>query len=129
MIFTADHYTGPEPGFFARLAQIRAREVPRQEVKPYDRREYMPYRGSVRQEDVMTQATQRLLGEREERLATSDRGVIALRKLVQQAAMAVQRGEPPKGVLRPEEADRLVRFDSFVGVRPRALAPHPAAAR
>jgi 5,5'-dehydrodivanillate O-demethylase len=129
MIFTVDHYTGPEPNFFAKLAQMRAHEVPRQEVKPYDRREYMPFRGSVRQEDVMTQATQRLLGEREERLATSDRGVIALRKLVQQAVAAAQRGERPKGVLPPEQADRVVRFDSFVGVRPRTAALRTAAAR
>ncbi|HEY7064062.1 MAG TPA: Rieske 2Fe-2S domain-containing protein [Chloroflexota bacterium] len=121
MLFTVDHYTGPEPDFFAKLKQIRAREVPREAIKPYDQRKLMPFRGSVRDEDVVTQSTQRLLGERSERLATSDRGVIALRHLAREAVEAVQRGERPRGVLAPEQADRIVRLDTFVGVRPKAV--------
>jgi phenylpropionate dioxygenase-like ring-hydroxylating dioxygenase large terminal subunit len=118
-IYTVDHYTGPEPDFFAKLKAIRATEVPRQEVKPYDKRKYMPFRGSIRDEDVATQATQPLLGARREHLVTSDKGVIAFRRTVIRAIEAALRGERPKGVLGPDEADRLVRFESFVGVRPR----------
>ena len=104
-------------------------EVPREAVKPYDRRPYMPFRGSVRDEDVVTQATQGLLGERSERLATSDRGVIALRRIAREAVEAVQRGERPKGVLAPERAGDIVRLDTFVGVRPKSPAPQAAPAR
>src|SRR5581483_2043781 len=129
MLFTVDHYTGPEPGFFAKLKAMRAHEVPRQAVKPYDRRKYMPFRGSVRDEDIVTQATQGLLGERSERLASSDRGVIVLRRIVREAVEAVQRGARPRGVLAPDEAERVVRLDTFVGVRPQAAVPQAAPAR
>jgi len=78
----------------------------------------MPFRGSVRQEDVMAQSTQRPLGAREERLGASDRGVIVLRRLVRDAIEAVQRGERPRGAPSPDQAERLVAFDSFVGLRP-----------
>jgi phenylpropionate dioxygenase-like ring-hydroxylating dioxygenase large terminal subunit len=128
-IFTVDNYTGPEPDFFAKLRQMRAHEVPREAVRPYDRRPYMPFRGSVRDEDVVTQATQAPLGARAERLATSDRGVIALRRIAREAAEAAQRGAPPKGVLAPEQADQIVRLDTFVGVRPTAAARQATSAR
>ncbi len=119
MLFTVDHYTGPDPDFFARLKQMRAREMPQQVVKDYDHRPYMPFRGSVRSEDVMAQGTQKPLWERAERLGASDRGVIAIRRIVREAVEAVLRGERPRGVLAPEEAERLVYIDSYVGVRPR----------
>jgi hypothetical protein len=47
--------------------------------------------------------------------------VIALRHLAREAVEAVQRGERPRGVLAPEQADRIVRLDTFVGVRPKAV--------
>ena len=115
-----DHYTRPEPDFFAKLKAMREHEVPREAVKPYDRRPHMPFRGSVRDEDVVTQATQAVLGERSERLATSDRGVIALRRIAREAAEAAQRGARPKGVPSPEQADQIIRLDTFVGVRAKA---------
>jgi hypothetical protein len=117
-IYTADHYSGPVPDFFARLAEVRQRAVPRAAVPDYDRRPFMPFRGSVRQEDVMAQGTQAPLGAREERLGASDRGVIVLRRLVREAIEAVQRGERPRGAPAPDQAERLVQFDSFVGLRP-----------
>src|SRR5262249_50407148 len=42
MIFTADYYTGRDPNFFENLARMYEKEIPRQEVKSYDRRKYMP---------------------------------------------------------------------------------------
>ena len=82
MLFTADNYLGPEENFFDKFKELRAKETPIQEVKPYDKRKYMPYKGNVRKEDIMTQGTQGLLGERGEQLGISDRGVIKFRKIV-----------------------------------------------
>jgi hypothetical protein len=117
MIFTVDYYAGNDPKFFENLAKMYEKETPQQELKPYDGRKYMPFRGNVRTEDIMTQATQRLLGDREEHLGAADRGVIMLRRLVREAIETVLRGGRPKGVLGPEDVDRIVRIDSFTGIR------------
>jgi hypothetical protein len=116
-IYTVNYYTGSDPNFFEHLQQMRATEVPKQEVKEYDRRKYMPFKGNVRQEDIMSQSTQGLLGEREERLATSDRGVITFRKVIRDAIEAAQKGDRPKGVVPKERENETVFFDSFTGVR------------
>jgi len=118
MLFTADNYLGPVANFFARLKELRARETPVQEVKPYDRRKYMPYKGNVRKEDIMTQGTQGLLGEREEQLGVSDRGVIKFRKIVTDAIATALGGGRPKGVLTTERAKETIHLDTQVGVRP-----------
>jgi phenylpropionate dioxygenase-like ring-hydroxylating dioxygenase large terminal subunit len=123
MLFTVDYYTGPDPDIFRRLAEMRTREVPRQEVKPYDSRPLMPFRGNIRQEDIVTQGTQDLLGLREEHLGPSDRGVIMLRKMVRDAIQAVAEGREPKALHLEGDSAGLVRLDSFVGVRPRHILP------
>ena len=105
MIFTVDYYTGPDRNFFDKLKQMRAKELPKEEVKEYDRRKYMPFKGNVRQEDVMTQSTQGILGEREEQLGVSDRGVIKFRKIVLDAIETALKGGLPKGA-RGEESWR-----------------------
>jgi phenylpropionate dioxygenase-like ring-hydroxylating dioxygenase large terminal subunit len=118
MLFTVDYYTGPEPDIFERLAEIRKRELPTQEVKPYDKRPLMPFRGNVRQEDIVAQGTQDLVGLRAEQLGPSDRGVIMLRKMVREAIEAAAAGSDPKAMHLDENAEGLVKLDSFVGVRP-----------
>jgi len=118
MLFTVDYYTGPEPDIFERLAEIRKRELPTQEVKPYDKRPLMPFRGNVRQEDIVAQGTQDLVGLRAEQLGPSDRGVIMLRKMVREAIEAAAAGRDPKAMHLDENAEGLVKLDSFVGVRP-----------
>jgi 5,5'-dehydrodivanillate O-demethylase len=123
MIFTVDYYTGHDPNFFENLTKMYEKEAPRQELKPYDGRKHMPFRGNVRTEDIMTQATQRLLGDREEHLGAADRGVIMLRRLVGEAIETVLRGGRPKGVVGPEEANRIVRMDSFTGIRQKRTSP------
>lgn len=65
----------------------------------------------------MTQSTQGLLGEREEHLGQSDRGVIMLRRLVQEAIETVLRDGRPKGILPKERENEIIRLDSFVGIR------------
>ena len=99
---------------------MRAKELPKQEVKEYDRRKYMPFKGNVRQEDVMTQSTQGLLGEREEQLGVSDRGVIKFRKIVLDAIETALKEGLPRGAPAKNRGDGVIRLDSFAGVRPRA---------
>ena len=118
MLYTVDYYMGPDADFFSRLAEMRKREEPTEAVKPYDKRPLMPFRGNVRKEDIVTQGTQGLLGERKEHLGTSDRGVIMLRKMVREAIEAVAEGKAPKGLHLEANEDGLVKLDSFVGVRP-----------
>ena len=118
MMFTVDYYTGPNPDFFDHLKEMRKREEPKDTRKPYDKRPLMPFRGNVRKEDIVTQGTQRLLGERDEHLGTSDRGIIMLRKMVRDAIAKSAAGEAPKGLYLTENAEGLVKLDSFVGVRP-----------
>ena len=115
-LFTVNHYTGPDPDFFEKLAPSRKVEA-KSEKKPYDRRKYAPFRGSVRTEDIACQGTQPLLAERKEQLATSDKGVILIRKIILKAIGAVRDGQTPKGVLGRDAADELIRIDSFTGIR------------
>jgi len=117
MIFTADNYTGPVENFFERLKKLRARETPAQEVKPYDKRKYMPYKGNIRQEDLVTQGTQGLLGERDEQLGVSDRGVIKFRRIIRDAIETAINGGQPKGVVAEEDAREIYRLDTRVGVQ------------
>lgn len=118
MMFTVDYYTGPDMDFFDKLKEMRKREEPKDDRKPYDKRPLMPFRGNVRKEDIVTQGTQKLLGDREEHLGTSDRGIIMLRKMVRDAIAKSAAGEAPKGLYLEENAEGLVKLDSFVGVRP-----------
>jgi hypothetical protein len=120
MLFTADNYIGPVDNFFERLKEMRASETPMEEVKPYDKRKYIPYKGNIRKEDIMTQATQGLLGERAELLASSDRGVIKFRKVVLNAIETALKGGRPKGVIGQDQASELYRLETQVSVRPKA---------
>jgi phthalate 4,5-dioxygenase len=115
-LFTVNHYTGPDAEFFQKLAPSRKVEAP-MEKKPYDQRKYAPFRGSVRTEDIACQGSQPLLDRRKEQLATSDKGVILIRKIILNAIQAVQEDRTPKGVLRPSQAEDLLTIDSFTGVR------------
>ncbi|HTF92012.1 MAG TPA: Rieske 2Fe-2S domain-containing protein [Verrucomicrobiae bacterium] len=118
MLFTADNYLGPVANFYERLKELRERETPVQEVKPYDKRKFMPYKGNVRKEDIMTQGTQGLLGERQEQLGVSDRGVIRFRKIVLDAIAVAIDGGRPKGVITKDRASEVYGLDTQVGVRP-----------
>jgi phenylpropionate dioxygenase-like ring-hydroxylating dioxygenase large terminal subunit len=119
-LFTVNHYTGSDPEFFQKLAPSR-RIGPNVEKKEYDKRKYSPFRGSVRSEDIMTQSTQGLIGERKEQLASSDKGVILIRKIILKAIQAVQEGRIPKGIVSHEERDRLLPIDSFTGIRAKGV--------
>jgi phenylpropionate dioxygenase-like ring-hydroxylating dioxygenase large terminal subunit len=115
-LFTVNHYTGSDPEFFEKLAPSRRVEAKSQK-KSYDRRKFSPFRGNVRTEDMACQATQPLLDERAEQLATSDRGVILIRKIILDAVRSVQKGQIPKGIPSRGEARGMVQIDSFTGIR------------
>jgi len=127
-LFTVNYYTGPDPKFFEKLAPSRELAA-KEEKKPYDRRPYAPFRGSVRREDIACQGTQTVIDTRKEQLATSDRGVILLRKLILDGIRAVQDGRIPKGVLTQERAGEVVKIDSFTGVRAKSSGPPARASR
>jgi phenylpropionate dioxygenase-like ring-hydroxylating dioxygenase large terminal subunit len=114
-LFTVNHYTGSDPEFFQKLAPSRKVEA-KAEKKPYDRRKYSPFRGNVRTEDITCQSTQPLLDRRKEQLATSDKGVILIRRIILNAIRAVQEKRAPQGLLRREQAHEMVEIDSFTGV-------------
>ncbi len=111
-LFTVNYYTGPDREFFKKLAPSRELTA-REERKPYDGRRFAPFRGSVRREDIACQGTQPLVGARKEQLATSDKGVILLRKLILEDVRAVAEGRAPKGVAGGD----VVQIDSFTGIR------------
>jgi phthalate 4,5-dioxygenase len=119
-LFTVNHYTGSDPEFFQKLAPSRKVET-KAEKKSYDRRKYSPFRGNVRTEDITCQSTQPLLDRRKEQLATSDKGVILIRRIILNAMRAVQEKRTPKGALRPEQAHEMVKIDSFTGVRAKEI--------
>jgi phenylpropionate dioxygenase-like ring-hydroxylating dioxygenase large terminal subunit len=119
-LFTVNHYTGSDPEFFQKLAPSRKLET-KTEKKAYDQRKHSPFRGSVRTEDIACQGTQPLLDRRREQLATSDKGVILIRKIILNGIQAVQENRAPKGVLHHQQAHELVTIDSFTGVRAKGL--------
>jgi phenylpropionate dioxygenase-like ring-hydroxylating dioxygenase large terminal subunit len=120
-LYTVNHYTGPDQEFFAKLGPSRRVQAPL-EKKSYDRREFSPFRGNVRTEDIACQATQKLLGQRGEQLATSDRGVILLRKLILNDIEAVRRNSKPRALTNAQQHDGLVTIDSFTGVRVKGVS-------
>jgi phenylpropionate dioxygenase-like ring-hydroxylating dioxygenase large terminal subunit len=115
-LFTVNHYTGSDPEFFDKLSPSRKVEA-RAEKKGHDRRKYSPFRGNVRTEDIACQATQLLLHERREQLATSDKGVIMIRKIIRSAIESALSGEKPKGIPSKNEPDKMIDIDSFTGIR------------
>src|SRR5918994_524848 len=119
-LFTVNHYTGPDPDFFQKLAPSR-RIAPEIEKKPYDKRKHSPFRGSVRSEDIMSQSTQGTIAERKEQLASSDKGVILLRKIILKDIQTVQEGGAPKGIPLREEPDKVIDIDSFTGIRAKGV--------
>jgi phthalate 4,5-dioxygenase oxygenase subunit len=119
-LFTVNHYTGCDPEFFQKLSPSRKIEAEAGK-KPYDQRKYSPFRGNVRTEDIACQGTQPMLDRRKEQLATSDKGVILIRKIILNAIRSVQENHRPKGVLPADRAHELVSIDSFTGVRAKGL--------
>ena len=67
-----------------------------------------------REQDRVAQETQGAIAETKEHLATSDQGILMLRKMIREAIDAVKQGEDPAGVL----GNAMIRsFSIPVGMR------------
>ena len=84
------------------------------EKKDHDKRRYSAWEGIAPLEDLVLQESQGEIADRAaEHLATSDRGVILLRKILRRAMEDVAGGKPPKGP-RHEEKE-MIEVDTYHG--------------
>jgi nitrite reductase/ring-hydroxylating ferredoxin subunit len=84
------------------------------EKKPYDKRRYSGWEGIPALEDLVLQESQGAIPERRlEHLASSDRGVLMMRRIWHKAMDDVANGKAPKGVAR--EANGMLEVDTFHG--------------
>jgi len=65
------------------------------------------------EQDRVAQESQGVIADRtKEHLASSDQGILMMRKMVKESIEAVQRGEDPMGVIRDASENKLISFDS-----------------
>lgn len=84
------------------------------EKKTYDKRKYSGWEGIPALEDLVLQESQGAIPERRlEHLASSDRGVIMMRRIWHKAMEDVAKGNDPKGVVR--QANGMLEVDTFHG--------------
>lgn len=84
------------------------------EEKNYDQRKYKGWEGIPALEDLVLQESQGAIPERRlEHLASSDRGVIMMRRIWHKAMADVAEGRDPKGVERQPKA--MLEVDTFHG--------------
>ena len=84
------------------------------EKKTYDKRKYSGWEGTPALEDLVLQESQGAIPERRlEHLASSDRGVIMMRRIWHKAMEDVAKGKDPKGVVR--QANGMLEVDTFHG--------------
>lgn len=89
------------------------------ERKDYDRRQYPAWEGRPTVEDLVLQESQGAIPPREfETLATSDAGVVLLRRLWRKSMDNVAQGKPPKTVSTDEHG--VVEVDTYKGFANRA---------
>jgi hypothetical protein len=82
--------------------------------KSYDKRKYSGWEGIPALEDLVLQESQGAIPERRlEHLASSDRGVLMMRRIWHRAMEDVAQGKDPKGVLRKENG--MLEVDTFHG--------------
>jgi 5,5'-dehydrodivanillate O-demethylase len=66
-----------------------------------------------REQDRVAQETQGVIADRtKEHLATSDQGIVLLRKMLRDSIEAVQQGRDPMGVIRDAKGNAPITFDS-----------------
>jgi nitrite reductase/ring-hydroxylating ferredoxin subunit len=82
--------------------------------RPYDLRKYSGWEGTPALEDLVLQESQGEIPDRRlEHLASSDRGVLMMRRIWQKAMEDVAQGRDPKGVTRA--ASEMLEVDTFHG--------------
>ena len=118
VVYRTDFHAGSDVEF---LKNRHARNVspPTEAAKENDKRKYVPFKGQTFKEDYVCMVTQGTIGYRAERLATSDKGVILLRKLVMESIESVCRGSTPKGIISNEKASEIFKLEGL-----RTLLPY-----
>jgi nitrite reductase/ring-hydroxylating ferredoxin subunit len=119
-VFSSDFVPSHKVDIISKRDKARYAPPEAEPVKEYDKRKLVPYRGQVWREDYVCQSTQGKIGYRNEQLATSDRGVILLRKILLEAIEAVQRGAVPMGIVDRDKADEIITLDAYRRILPKA---------
>ena len=84
------------------------------EKKAHDKRRYSAWEGVPALEDLVLQESQGDIPDRRlEHLATSDRGVIMMRRIWHKAMEDVANGKDPKGVFR--QVKEMLEVDTYHG--------------
>jgi hypothetical protein len=93
--------------------------------KAHDKRKYSGWEGVPALEDLVLQESQGEIPERRlEHLATSDRGVVMMRRIWHKAMEDVANGKDPKGVdRRPKEMLEVDTFHGHVKVSELKIGP------
>ena len=84
------------------------------EKKDYDYRQYPGWEGSTSLEDLIMQQSQGSPADREELLASSDAGVVRLRRIFRKCMEQVAADEQPKAILNNEQG--VIEADTFKGL-------------
>ena len=119
VVYRTDFHAGSDAEF---LKQRHARNVasPSQPVTENDKRKYVPFKGQTFKEDYVCMVTQGAIGYRAEHLATSDKGVILLRKMVLDSIENVIGSAAPKGIFAHEQTDEIFRLQGLRTILPQA---------
>ncbi len=92
---------------------LRTEEFKKSEPGVYKRVQDGWWNLNTHEQDRVAQETQGVVADRtKEHLASSDQGIIMLRKMIMEAMDAVERGEDPIGVLRDPMRNTVITFDS-----------------
>jgi len=116
MVFTSDFIPKNAAHTIEDREKARRAEAESEDVKSYDKRQHVPFRGRVWKEDYVCQSTQGNVGYRREQLGTSDRAIILLRKLLIEAMEAVRKGGTPKGIIPREKEADMVTLEAYRAV-------------
>jgi phenylpropionate dioxygenase-like ring-hydroxylating dioxygenase large terminal subunit len=116
MVYTSDFIPGDGPHPIGEREKARRAAPSTASVKDYDKRKHMPFRGQVWKEDYVCQSTQGNVGYRRESLASSDRAIILLRKLLLEAIDTVRAGGTPRGVIPRSRANDMINLEAYRAV-------------
>jgi phenylpropionate dioxygenase-like ring-hydroxylating dioxygenase large terminal subunit len=119
VVYRTDFHAGFDAEF---LEKRYARNIspPTVPVREYDKRKYVPFKGQTLKEDYICMVTQDMIGYRAEHLATSDKGVILLRKVVLEAIETVRQGGIPRGIVPGEKAGEVFKLQGLRSVLPKS---------
>ena len=116
MVFTGDFIPAGSENLIEEREKTRRSTPAADDVKEYDKRKHVPFRGRVWKEDYVCQSTQGNVGYRREALATSDRAIILLRKLLLEAMATVQNGGIPVGIIPREKESQMITLEAYRAV-------------